>query len=68
MICGRDSDGVWGLPKGTPNEGETIEETALREVSEETGLEVRDRRQDRRRRVLVRPVAASATTSGFIIT
>jgi 8-oxo-dGTP pyrophosphatase MutT (NUDIX family) len=40
-ICGRDSDGVWGLPKGTPDAGETLEETALREVSEETGLEVR---------------------------
>ena len=34
-------DGTWTLPKGTPNEGETIEETALREVREETGLEVR---------------------------
>jgi len=31
----------WTLPKGTPNEGETTEQTALREVSEETGLEVR---------------------------
>jgi ADP-ribose pyrophosphatase YjhB (NUDIX family) len=41
VICGRTSDGVWGLPKGTPNPGETMEETALREVSEETGLEVR---------------------------
>lgn len=40
VICGRDSDGVWGLPKGTPNPGETTEETALREVSEETGLDV----------------------------
>jgi 8-oxo-dGTP pyrophosphatase MutT (NUDIX family) len=40
VICGRNSDGVWGLPKGTPNPGETMEETALREVSEETGLEV----------------------------
>jgi 8-oxo-dGTP pyrophosphatase MutT (NUDIX family) len=40
VICGRNRDGVWGLPKGTPNEGETLEETALREVSEETGLEV----------------------------
>src|SRR6266545_47000 len=39
-ICGRDSDGVWGLPKGTPNPGESLEETAVREVSEETGLEV----------------------------
>lgn len=40
VICGRTSDGVWGLPKGTPDDGETIEQTALREVSEETGLEV----------------------------
>jgi 8-oxo-dGTP pyrophosphatase MutT (NUDIX family) len=29
------------LPKGTPKRGETTEETALREVAEETGLEVR---------------------------
>ncbi len=41
VICGRISDGVWGLPKGTPDEGESLEETAIREVSEETGLEVR---------------------------
>src|SRR5207247_4849775 len=40
-ICGRDSGGVWGLPKGTPNPGESLEQTAVREVSEETGLEVR---------------------------
>jgi 8-oxo-dGTP pyrophosphatase MutT (NUDIX family) len=38
----RDRDGVtWTLPKGTPHAGETVEETALREVGEETGLEVR---------------------------
>lgn len=36
----RDSR-TWTLPKGTPNAGETIEETALREVAEETGLRVR---------------------------
>jgi 8-oxo-dGTP pyrophosphatase MutT (NUDIX family) len=41
VICGRSRDGVWGLPKGTPNKGESLEETAVREVSEETGLEVR---------------------------
>jgi 8-oxo-dGTP pyrophosphatase MutT (NUDIX family) len=40
-ICGRDSDGVWGLPKGTPDPGESLEQTAVREVMEETGLEVR---------------------------
>lgn len=36
----RDSR-TWTLPKGTPNPGETVEQTALREVAEETGLEVR---------------------------
>jgi 8-oxo-dGTP pyrophosphatase MutT (NUDIX family) len=40
-ICGRDADGVWGLPKGTPDPGESLEQTAVREVTEETGLEVR---------------------------
>ena len=38
----RGRDGVtWTLPKGTPAPGETTEETAVREVTEETGLEVR---------------------------
>jgi 8-oxo-dGTP pyrophosphatase MutT (NUDIX family) len=37
----RSRDGVtWTLPKGTPNAGETRQETALREVREETGLHV----------------------------
>ena len=31
---------LWALPKGTPDSGETVEETALRETREETGLEV----------------------------
>ena len=30
----------WGLPKGRTEKGETLVETALREVQEETGLEV----------------------------
>lgn len=38
----RERDGVtWSLPKGTPNGDETMEQTALREVEEETGLQVR---------------------------
>ena len=41
LLCGRASPPLWALPKGTPESGETREETALREVSEETGLEVR---------------------------
>jgi len=41
VLCGRRSESLWGLPKGTPDTGETIEQTALREVEEETGLKVR---------------------------
>lgn len=40
----RDGDrrgGTWTLPKGTPDPGETIEQTAIREVREESGLQVR---------------------------
>lgn len=38
----RERDGrTWTLPKGTPKRGETTEETAIREVAEETGLEIR---------------------------
>ena len=36
----RDSH-TWTLPKGTPHPGESLEQTALREVCEETGLTVR---------------------------
>jgi 8-oxo-dGTP pyrophosphatase MutT (NUDIX family) len=37
----RDHVGTWTLPKGTPETGETTEQTAVREVNEETGLRVR---------------------------
>ncbi|MFL5680317.1 MAG: NUDIX hydrolase [Chloroflexota bacterium] len=45
----RDRDGVtWTLPKGTPQGAESREATAIREVTEESGLEVR----------IVRPLAS----------
>jgi 8-oxo-dGTP pyrophosphatase MutT (NUDIX family) len=40
LLCGRSSDRLWALPKGTPEPDETIEQTALREVREETGVVV----------------------------
>ena len=40
VLCGRTKSKLWSLPKGTPVIGENLEETAIREVSEETGLEV----------------------------
>ena len=45
LLLGRrqreDHSAAWSLPKGTPTEDESVEQTALREVAEETGLEVR---------------------------
>jgi len=40
-LLGRANDGSWVFPKGTPTHGESLEETAVREVREETGLDVR---------------------------
>jgi 8-oxo-dGTP pyrophosphatase MutT (NUDIX family) len=39
-LAHRRTPPLWALPKGTPDSGETIEETAVRETREETGLEV----------------------------
>ena len=39
VLVARRRERLWALPKGTPEPRETIEETALREVREETGLE-----------------------------
>jgi 8-oxo-dGTP pyrophosphatase MutT (NUDIX family) len=43
LISRRGSQGglQWTLPKGQQEAGETLEETALREVREETGLDAR---------------------------
>lgn len=48
LLCARvrhgyqseDAPLTWRLPKGTPEHGETVEETARREVREETGVHV----------------------------
>ncbi|HWP62140.1 MAG TPA: NUDIX domain-containing protein [Candidatus Binatia bacterium] len=40
----RERGVTWTLPKGTPRPGETLAETALREVGEETGLVVEIKR------------------------
>lgn len=40
VLVARPGERLWALPKGKPEPGESIEQTALREVSEETGLRV----------------------------
>ncbi len=40
VLVGRSHAGTWALPKGTPQPGETIEQVAMREAQEETGLQV----------------------------
>jgi 8-oxo-dGTP pyrophosphatase MutT (NUDIX family) len=41
VLVGRYEPERWVLPKGTPNRGESMEQTAAREVAEETGIQVR---------------------------
>ena len=45
VLCGGPSRGLWALLKGTPEQAETLEQTAEREVCEETGLQVRIERK-----------------------
>lgn len=41
LLNRRSDNGYWGVPGGILEPGESLEETAKREVREETGLEVR---------------------------
>lgn len=40
-VCRRESEDLWALPKGTPDGDEQPLDAATREVTEETGLQVR---------------------------
>ncbi len=40
VLVRRREPPLWALPKGTPDSGETLAETAIRETREETGLQV----------------------------
>jgi 8-oxo-dGTP pyrophosphatase MutT (NUDIX family) len=41
VLVGRSEPERWVLPKGTPHQGESLDQTAVREVAEETGIQVR---------------------------
>ncbi|GGE16041.1 DNA mismatch repair protein MutT [Marinithermofilum abyssi] len=41
LLQKRADVGLWGIPSGHVEPGETVEEAAIREVSEETGLNIR---------------------------
>lgn len=41
LIKQNKNDNAWGIPKGHMEKGETQEETAVREVKEETGIKIK---------------------------
>ena len=41
LLLFRNLTNSWHLPKGTQNKDETLEQTAIREVMEETGVEIK---------------------------
>jgi len=43
LLVQGNSGWSWGFPKGKRNEGETAEESAIREVKEETGFDIKSR-------------------------
>ncbi len=53
---------LWALPKGTPDSGETLAETAIRETREESGLEVEIEEPITANHLLLRARVARATT------
>ena len=63
VLCGRTEDGVWGLPKGTPSPGESLEQAAVREVTEETGLQVAIERKAH-----FHPIGAGFLIGGGLVT
>ena len=60
---GGKPEGVWALPKGLIDAGESAEQTALREVDEETGLPRPLARQARRRSLRLHSGASGSSRS-----